>query len=106
MYLVTTLGIFSIVVDIYYCKVFEEMIKWNKQTKEVVSYIFAATSLIFGFGMCIASFAVPPLGIVHDSILWILGQCFVFAGGVTGIALSIDQTKKTIKNELLQELGK
>ena len=80
--------------------------KITKQQKEVVSYVFAATSLIFGFGMCIASFIVPPLGIVHDSILWILGQCFVFAGGLMGLALSIDNVKKQVKNELLEEFKK
>lgn len=80
--------------------------KWTKQTKEVVSYIFAATSLIFGFALTVAGFIVPPLGIIHESILWILGQCFVFAGGITGLALSVDNVKKQIKSELMKEFDK
>lgn len=78
--------------------------KWNKNTKEIVSYIFAAFSLLFGFALTTAGFIVDPLGIVSDSVLWVLGQCFVFAGAVTGIAISIDAVKKQVKQELLQEL--
>jgi hypothetical protein len=47
--------------------------KWNKNTKEIVSYIFAAFSLLFGFALTTAGFIVDPLGIVSDSVLWILG---------------------------------
>ena len=78
--------------------------KWNKDTKEIFGYIFAACSLIFGFGLTIAGFIVDPLGVVSESVLWVLGQCFVFAGGVTGIALSVDNMKKTVKAEIIKEL--
>lgn len=78
--------------------------KWNKSTKEVVSYIFATVSLLFGFALTTAGFIVDPLGTVSDSVLWVLGQCFVFAGAVTGVALSVDAVKKQVKQELLQEL--
>ena len=78
--------------------------KWNKNTKEIVSYVFAAVSLVFGFALTTAGFIVDPTGIVSDSVLWILGQCFVFAGAVTGVALSVDAVKKQVKNELLKEL--
>ena len=80
--------------------------KWNKTTKEIISYIFASVSLLFGFTLTVAGFIVDPLGIVSDSVLWILGQCFVFAGAVTGISLSIDAVKKQVKSELISELKK
>ncbi len=78
---------------------------WDKKTKELVSYIFAAFSLLFGFCLCVAGFIVSPLGIVHESVLWILGQCFVFAGSITGISLTVDNIKKQIKSEIKKEIG-
>jgi hypothetical protein len=82
------------------------MITWNSNTKEMFVYGLAAISLIFGFGLTIAGFCVPPPGIVSDSVLWILGQCFVFAGAICGVYISVDNSKKKVQAELIKELHK
>lgn len=80
--------------------------KWDNNSKEIVTYIIAGVSLLFGFGLTIAGFIVDPLGIVSDSVLWVLGQAFVFAGALMGINLSIEHTKNKVKNELGSEIKK
>lgn len=52
----------------------------NRQTKEIIHYCCAIASLFLGFSLCFIGFFFTPLGEVSDSCLWILGQCFVFAG--------------------------
>ena len=41
--------------------------------------------LIFGCGLDIAGFCVPPLGEVSDSVLLIFAQCLIYAGSALGI---------------------
>lgn len=43
---------------------------------------------MLGVGVCfaIAGFVVPPVGEIHDSVLWITAQCFIYAGSALGIA--------------------
>ena len=43
--------------------------------------------LVFGVIITTAGFRVPPLGQVHDSVLWILGQALIYSGSIWGIAL-------------------
>ena len=40
---------------------------------------------IFGVALLIASFAVPPLGIIDSSILAAVGEVFTFSGALIGI---------------------
>lgn len=47
----------------------------------------AGVSLIFGFALSTAAFYAPPVGEVHPSVLYILGQCFIFAAAILGISL-------------------
>ena len=42
--------------------------------------------LIFGCSLTVAGFLVEPLGEVSASVLTVLGQCLIFAGGALGIA--------------------
>ena len=42
--------------------------------KTRIAYVTATVAFGLGWGLTIASFIVPPLGIVSDSVLWILGQ--------------------------------
>ena len=80
--------------------------KWNNNTKEILTYVIAGLSLLFGFGLTIAGFIVDPTGVVSDSVLWILAQVFVFSGALMGINLSIDHAKNKVKNELTTEIKK
>ena len=72
----------------------------NRQTKEIIHYCCAIASLFLGFSLCFIGFFFAPTGEVSDSCLWILGQCFVFAGSVFGITLYV---KQEIKKELRYE---
>ena len=80
--------------------------KWNNQTKEIFAHICAGLLLIFGMVMIIAGFLVPPMGEVHDSLLWIFGQTLVFSGAVLGISLHVDNSVKMIEAKLEQKLRK
>ena len=41
--------------------------------------------LAFGILLIIASFIVPPLGVVDNSVLTAIGEIFAFAGAYTGV---------------------
>lgn len=61
--------------------------KVEKMTmKEKIAYGTCIAAFIFGWGLTIAGFIVPPMGVVSDSILWILGQSLLYCGAVVGIS--------------------
>lgn len=78
--------------------------KWNKNTKETLSYLFAALTLVVGLGLSVAGFIIDPRGEIHESVLWILGQCLTFVGAVCGISLHVKGQYNEIKAEILEEL--
>ena len=45
----------------------------TKETKDSLAVISAIMMLVFGAGLCIAGFIVDPLGIIDNSVLWIMG---------------------------------
>lgn len=51
-----------------------------------IKELTALFALIFGFTLSVAGFIVSPLGVVDDSVLWILGQTFIYAGSIYGIS--------------------
>lgn len=68
--------------------------------RETISYIFAALALVVGFGLTITGFIIDPQGEIHDSVLFVLGQCLVFAGAVCGISLHVNNSMARLKQEL------
>lgn len=58
-----------------------------KKTKEKIALWSGVGMLLFGVAITTAGFIVPPLGEVHDSVLWILGQSLIYTGSILGIAL-------------------
>ena len=61
--------------------------KIDKMTmKEKIAYGTCIAAFIFGWGLTIAGFIVPPLGVVTDSVLWVLGQALLYCGAVVGIS--------------------
>ena len=75
--------------------------------KTKLAYITAIFALIVGFGLTIAGFCVDPIGVVSDSVLWVLGQTLVYAGSIFGVALyttgSVANMKKEIQDFLKKE---
>ena len=45
----------------------------TKKRKDTLAVITAIVMLVIGAGLCIAGFIVDPLGIIDNSVLWIMG---------------------------------
>ena len=58
----------------------------KRETKDSLGVISACVMLIFGITLTAIGFAIAPLGEVSDSVLWILGQSLIYAGGIFGVA--------------------
>lgn len=50
----------------------------------------AVVTLALGWILTFLSFFTEPKGSVHDSVLWVLGQSFFFAGGLLGLTSYVD----------------
>lgn len=78
--------------------------KWDNTTKEILSYSFALISLLGGFGLTIAGFIVDPTGQIHESVLFVLGQCLVFAASICGISMHVKRGMNEISNHVKEEI--
>ena len=78
--------------------------KWNKATKEKLSYIAAFTAFLFGLGMTIAGFIANPHGEVHDSVLWVLGQSLTYSAAIFGVGLYVHGTKQSLEEDIFKRL--
>ena len=58
----------------------------TRENKDNVTVFSAIAMLVFGCVLTTIGFFLEPMGEVHDSVLWVLGQCFIYAGGALGIA--------------------
>ena len=76
----------------------------SNEFRSQIGAITALLAFLFGFGLTIAGFCVPPIGIVHDSVLWVLGQCLIYTGTVLGISThyetKVKEFEKKIENKL------
>ena len=77
---------------------------WSQKSKEVIGYVFAAVSLIVGFGLSIAGFIVPPTGVISESVLWLLSQTLVFSGAICGVSLHVDTQMRKVEAAVLKKL--
>ena len=87
----------------------------TKETKDSIAVISACVMLIFGIILTAIGFAIAPLGEVSDSVLWILGQSLIYAGGIFGVAAYTknmvdrrvdewkDEVRKSKESEELEE---
>lgn len=80
--------------------------KWDNQTKDMFAYFFAGFALILGFGLTVAGFIVSPVGEVHDSVLWILGQSLIFTAAICGVTMYVNNSIKSLKNNLTDIIKK
>lgn len=58
----------------------------TRERKENITVYSAVSMLVFGCVLTTIAFFIEPMGEIHDSVLWVLGQCFIYAGGALGIA--------------------
>ncbi len=45
----------------------------RKDTKDTIAVISAVVMLVFGVSLCTAGFIVSPVGVIDNSVLWIMG---------------------------------
>ena len=80
--------------------------KWSNQSKEIVAHIAAGLMLLFGMMITSVGFFIPPTGEVHDSVLWIFGQTWVFVGAILGVSLHVDNSVKAIEAKIEEKVHK
>ena len=71
---------------------------WNEICH--IKELTALFALIFGFGLSLAGFIVDPQGIVDQSVLWILGQCLLYAGSIYGISTHFQKKQEELENKI------
>jgi len=45
----------------------------TKNTKDTVAVVSAVGMLVFGATLCAVGFFISPRGVIHNSVLWVLG---------------------------------
>lgn len=69
----------------------------TRELKDTVTVSSAIGMLIFGCVLTTIGFFTEPIGEVSSSVLWILGQCLIYAGSALGIA---NYVKSNIHDEI------
>lgn len=81
----------------------------TKDTKDSIAVISAVVMICFGITLTAIGFALDPVGEVSDSVLWILGQSLIYAGGIFGVAAytknMVDRRVDEWKEEVRRERG-
>lgn len=77
---------------------------WNEICH--IKELTALFALLFGFGLSFAGFIVDPQGVVDQSVLWILGQCLLYAGSIYGISTHFQKKQKELENKIDKRLNK
>lgn len=81
--------------------------KWSDlNIKEKISIISAIAAFVIGWTLSICGFIVPPVGEVHESILFILGQGLVYAASVFGIAAYFKSESIQLKHDINRHIDK
>ena len=82
----------------------------TKDRKDNIAVISAIVMLCFGITLTTIGFFVAPMGEVHDSILWILGQALLYAGAIFGVAYYtkgvIEKQVNDLENRYLKDNDK
>lgn len=79
----------------------KELMNELLHVKELTAFI----ALMFGFGLSAAGFMIDPAGVVDDSVLWILGQCFIYAGSIYGISTHYSAKQKKLEERIEERLS-
>lgn len=79
-------------------------IKELTENQKMTIQLWLGTVLsIFGIIMLIASFSVPPLGIIHSSVLAAVGEVFTFSGALIGIDYTYKYKRFKIEDERVKK---
>lgn len=78
----------------------------KKERKDTITVWSAIAMLAFGVLLTTTAFIIPPVGEIHDSVLWVLGQSLIYAGGALGIANYARTSAREAVDERLKEMHK
>ena len=77
------------------------------ELKTKIAYLTALIAFFLGWGLTIAGFFVAPMGVVSDSVLWILGQALIYAASVFGVGMyvtgAVSGMKSNIRRFMMEE---
>lgn len=74
------------------------------ERKENVQYITAITTLFSGILMCFLSFFMTEQHLIHDSVLWYMGQAVIFCSAVFGLNIIIKNKIIDAENNILKHV--
>ena len=60
--------------------------KWSTDHKIILAYL----SFLAGIGFGIAGLAVPPIGLIHSSVLILIAQLLVLCATLLGLSVKFD----------------
>lgn len=72
--------------------------------KENLTYGSAIGMLMFGVLLTTAGFIIDPQGQIHDSVLYVLGQCLLFAGSVMGVSAYATGKMRHIEDHVRRDI--
>lgn len=76
----------------------------NQGIKENITYGSAIGMLMFGVVLTTAGFIIDPQGQIHDSVLYVLGQCLIFAGSVMGVSAYATGRMRHIEDSVKRDI--
>ena len=76
----------------------------NQEIKENITYGSAIGMLMFGVVLTTAGFIIDPQGEIHDSVLYVLGQCLIFAGSVMGVSAYATGRMRHIEDSVKRDI--
>lgn len=61
----------------------------TRDKKDTAMVVSALAMLVFAALLTTVGFILDPQGEIHDSVLWVLGQAFLYAGGIFGVSSAV-----------------
>lgn len=68
--------------------------------------VYAGISIALGFLLIYLDFFLTETHEIHDNSLWVLGQCFIFAGSIFGLKGYVDGKFIKFKEDLTKNESK
>ena len=78
----------------------------TRAIKENLTYGSAIGMLLFGVALTTAGFIIDPAGQIHDSVLYVLGQCLIFAGSVMGVSAYATGKMRDIEDKVRRDIDR
>lgn len=74
--------------------------------REKWMYSLATLGFFLGWGLTIWGFFIEPIGEVHTSIQWILGQALVYTASTFGIGMYFRREMMELKHDLSKSIDR